>query len=146
MPVKRLSHASMSARDLAATERFYVEVMGCKVVHEFRNAAGERYGFFLHAGNGTFMEFFQKPDAGTEEGLFRHLCFEVDDLEAFARHLADRGYRDVTIKRGRTDGILQCFIHDPDGVMIELQQHDEQSALLPYVRERRALASNGGSK
>jgi catechol 2,3-dioxygenase-like lactoylglutathione lyase family enzyme len=66
----------------------------------------------------------------------RHLCFEVDDLEAFARHLADCGYRDVTIKRGRTDGILQCFIRDPDGVMIELQQHDEQSALLPYVRER----------
>jgi catechol 2,3-dioxygenase-like lactoylglutathione lyase family enzyme len=134
MPVKRLSHACLSARNLATTERFYVEVMGCKVVHEFRNAAGERYGFFLHAGDGTFMEFFQKADAGADEGVFRHLCFEVDDIEAFARHLADRGYDDVTIKRGRTDRILQCFIRDPDGVMIELQQHDEQSALLPYVR------------
>jgi catechol 2,3-dioxygenase-like lactoylglutathione lyase family enzyme len=111
--IKRLSHICLSTRNLAATERFYVDVMGFKVVHQFHNAAGERYGFFLHAGGGTFIEFFQKPDAGTQEALFRHLCFEV--------------------KRGRTDYILQCFITDPDGIPVEIQQHDEQSVLAPYI-------------
>jgi catechol 2,3-dioxygenase-like lactoylglutathione lyase family enzyme len=136
MPLERLSHASLSARDLAKTERFYVDVLGCEVAHEFRNAAGERYGFFLHAGDGTFLEFFQKPDAPREEGLFRHLCFEVDDIEAFARHVAAHGFTDVKVTRGRTDRILQFFILDPDGTKIEFQQHDEQSALAPYTKRR----------
>jgi lactoylglutathione lyase len=135
MGIKRFSHACLSSRDLDATERFYVEVMGCTVAHEFRNAAGERYGFFLHAGDGTFLEFFKKADAGTEEGLFRHLCFEVDDIDAFAARLRQFGFKDVVIKRGRTDRILQCFIHDPDGTQVEIQQHDADSVLLPYVKE-----------
>jgi lactoylglutathione lyase len=136
MPLKRLSHASLSARDLVRTERFYVDVLGCEVAHEFRNDAGERYGMFLSAGDGTFLEFFLKPDAPREEGLFRHLCFEVDDIEAFARHLAERGFTDINVTRGRTDRILQCFIFDPDGTKIEIQQHDEQSALAPFVKPR----------
>ena len=135
MMVKRLSHACLSSRNLPATERFYVEVMGFKVVHEFHNAAGERYGFFLHAGGGTFLEFFNKPDAGRDEALFRHLCFEVDDIEAFAAHVRSHGFADIVVKRGRTDHILQCFITDPDGTMVELQQHDAQSILKPYVSD-----------
>jgi catechol 2,3-dioxygenase-like lactoylglutathione lyase family enzyme len=131
--IKRLSHVCLSSRNLDATERFYVDVMGFKIVHEFRNAAGERYGFFLDAGGGTFLEFFNKPDAGREEALFRHLCFEVDDIEAFAAHARAHGFSDVSIKRGRTDHILQCFITDPDGTPVELQQHDAQSVLMPYV-------------
>jgi catechol 2,3-dioxygenase-like lactoylglutathione lyase family enzyme len=133
MTVKRLSHVCLSSRNLAATERFYVEVMGFKVVHEFRNATGERYGFFFDAGRGTFLEFFNKPDAGREEALFRHLSFEVDDIEAFAAHARAHGFPDVAIKRGRTDHILQCFITDPDGTPVEVQQHDAQSVLKPYV-------------
>ncbi len=133
MRIKRLSHICLSTRNLAATERFYVDVMGFKVVHQFHNAAGERYGFFLHAGGGTFIEFFQKPDAGTQEALFRHLCFEVDDIEAFIAHARTHGFGDVALKRGRTDHILQCFITDPDGIPVEIQQHDEQSVLAPYI-------------
>jgi lactoylglutathione lyase len=132
--IKRLSHISLSTRDLTATEQFYVGVMGFEIAHEFRNAAGERYGFFLHAGGGTFLEFFQKPDAGHEEGLFRHLCFETDDIEAFAARVRSHGIGDIVIKRGRTDKVLQFFFHDPDGIQVEIQQHDAQSVLTPYVK------------
>lgn len=134
MQIKRLSHVSMSSRDLAATERFYVDLMGFKVVHEFQNPAGERYGFFLTSGGGTFMEFFQKPEAGHEEGLFRHFCFETDDIEAFAAKVRAYGITGFTVKRGRTDKVLQFFFYDPDGTQIEIQQHDEESVLSPYTR------------
>jgi glyoxylase I family protein len=133
MTIKRLSHVCLSSRNLDATERFYVDVLGCKIVHEFRNAAGERYGFFLHAGGGTFLEIFNKPDAGREEALFRHLSFEVDDIEAFAARARAHGFTGISIKRGRTDHILQCFITDPDGTPVELQQHDAESVLKSYV-------------
>jgi catechol 2,3-dioxygenase-like lactoylglutathione lyase family enzyme len=124
----------MSTRDLTASERFYVDLMGFEIAHEFRNAAGERYGFFLHAGGGTFIEFFQKPDAGQEEGLFRHICYETDDIEAFAEKVRAYGITDFTIKRGRTDRVLQFFVHDPDGVQVEIQQHDPESVLRPYTK------------
>ena len=130
---KRLSHISMSTRDLLATEQFYVDLMGFEVAHEFYNAAGERYGFFLHCGSGSFIEFFQKKDAGCEEGLFRHICYEVEDIEVFAAKVRAYGITAFTIKRGRTDKILQFFFSDPDGVQVEIQQHDEQSVLKPYT-------------
>ncbi len=134
MQIKRLSHVSLSTRDLAATERFYVDVMGFEVAHEFRNVAGERYGFFLHAGGGTFLEFFQKPDASHNDGLFRHICFETDDIEAFAARVRLHGIVDFTIRRGRTDEILQFFFHDPDGTQVEIQQHDDESVLKPFIK------------
>lgn len=133
MQIKRLSHISLSSRDLAAAERFYVGVLGFEIAHEFRNSAGERYGFFLHAGGGSFLEIFQKPDAGREEGLFRHFCLETDDIEAMAEKLRAEGIADIAIKRGRTDRILQFFVRDPDGTQVEFQQHDAESVLTPYV-------------
>jgi len=134
VPIKRLSHISLSARNLVATERFYVDVMGFEIAHEFRNAAGERYGFFLHAGGGTFVEFFQKADAGPPGGLFRHMCFETDDIEAFASRVRSHGIVDFAVKRGRTDKVLQFTFTDPDGTQIEIQQHDAESVLTPFVK------------
>ena len=133
MSVKRLSHVSLNSRDLVATERFYVDIIGLKIAHEFRNAAGERYGFFLHAGGGSFIECFQLKDAAAIDGRFRHLCFEVDNIESFADRLRARGFADVVVRRGRTDRVLQFFIRDPDGIEIEIQQHDDQSALKCFV-------------
>lgn len=134
MRIKRLSHVSLSSRNLAAAERFYVGILGFEIAHEFRNPAGERYGFFLHAGGGSFLEFFQKPEASHQEGLFRHLCLETDDIEAIAEKLRTNGITDFTVKRGRTDRILQFFINDPDGTQVEFQQHDAESVLTPYVK------------
>jgi catechol 2,3-dioxygenase-like lactoylglutathione lyase family enzyme len=132
--LKRLSHASFGSTDLPRTIAFYRSMLGSDVAHEFRNAAGPVYGVFLDCRNGTFLELFNEPAPEPSGGLFRHICFEVDDLEAAAAPFRAAGY-EVTIKRGRTDHILQFFVHDPDGIMIEFQQHDDASVLLPYVRD-----------
>jgi lactoylglutathione lyase len=131
--LKRLSHASFGSTDLPRTVAFYHSLLDCDVAHEFKNAAGEVYGVFLDCGNGTFLEFFNEQTPRPSGGLFRHICFEVDDLEAVAGRCRAAGY-DAEIRRGRTDRILQFFVHDPDGIMIEFQQHDAESVLLPYVR------------
>ena len=136
VPVVRLSHVSLSTPDLARAVTFYQDVFGSDVAHEFRNDRGERYGVFLHVGAQTFLELFN--DAASSEARtsrFRHFCFEVEDIAAAAERLRGLGY-DVDVKRGRTDRILQCFINDPDGNMIELQQHDEQSELRDFIRSQ----------
>ena len=132
----RLSHACLGSTNLPRTIAFYRELVGCEVAHEFRNAAGELYGVFLSCRNGTFLEFFNEQQPKPPGGLFRHLCFEVDDVEDMAA-VARRHGLTAEIKRGRTDHILQFFIHDPDGNMVEFQQHDRQSVLYPLLPEYR---------
>jgi catechol 2,3-dioxygenase-like lactoylglutathione lyase family enzyme len=134
--LKRLSHACLGSTNLPRTIAFYRELIGCEVAHEFRNAAGELYGVFLSCRNGTFLEFFNEQQPKPPGGLFRHLCFEVDDVEDMAAVARKHGLT-AEIKRGRTDHILQFFIHDPDGNMIEFQQHDRQSVLYPLLPEYR---------
>lgn len=134
--LKRLSHACLGSTNLPKTIAFYRELIGCEVAHEFRNAAGELYGVFLSCRNGTFLEFFNEQQPKPPGGLFRHLCFEVDNIEDMAAAARKRGLT-VEIKRGRTDHILQFFVHDPDGNMIEFQQHDRQSVLYPLLPENR---------
>jgi len=134
--LKRLSHACLGSTNLPRTIAFYRELVGCQVAHEFRNAAGEIYGVFLSCRNGTFLEFFNEQQPKPPGGLFRHLCFEVDDVEDMAA-VARRHGLTAEIKRGRTDHILQFFIHDPDGNMVEFQQHDRQSVLYPLLPEYR---------
>jgi catechol 2,3-dioxygenase-like lactoylglutathione lyase family enzyme len=131
--LKRLSHASFGSTDLPRTVAFYRSLLDCEVVHEFKDGTGEVYGVFLDCHNGTFMEFFNEKVSRPQGGLFRHICFEVHDLNVAAERFRNAGYN-IEIKRGRTDHILQFFVHDPDGTMIEFQQHDAQSVLLPYVR------------
>jgi len=134
--LKRLSHACLGSTNLPRTIAFYRELVGCQVAHEFRNAAGEIYGVFLSCRNGTFLEFFNEQQPKPPGGLFRHLCFEVDNVEDMAA-VARRHGLTAEIKRGRTDHILQFFVHDPDGNMIEFQQHDRQSVLYPLLPEYR---------
>jgi catechol 2,3-dioxygenase-like lactoylglutathione lyase family enzyme len=130
--LKRLSHVCLGSTHLARTIGFYRDLLGCRVVHEFRNDAGELYGVFLSCNNGTFLEFFNEREEKPPGGLYRHLCFEVDSIEATAQKLRAAGL-DAEVRRGRTDRILQCFTKDPDGNIVEFQQHDAESVLYPYV-------------
>jgi lactoylglutathione lyase len=134
--LRRLSHVCLGSTDLARTVDFYRNVLGCEVAHEFRNPVGELYGVFLACRNGTFLEFFREQTPKPAGGLFRHMCFEVEEIEQMADAVRSHGFR-PEVKRGRTDHILQFFIHDPDGNMIEFQQHDRQSVLYPLLPENR---------
>ena len=133
--VKRLHHVSLSTSNLASQVAFYCDVLGGTVAHEFRNDTNELYGVFVYFGNGSFIEIFNDPGvARVEKPAFRHLALEVDDINAAAQFLRSKGYR-PKVKRGRTDQVLQCFIEDADGNIVELQQHDEKSALSRFLRD-----------
>ena len=135
--VRRLHHVSLSTHDLQRALAFYCDVLGGEVAHEFRNDSGELYGVFVHHGHGTFIELFRDEGAAASlPGRFRHLAFEVEDIAAAANSLGAKGYT-PTIRRGRTDKVLQLFVDDADGNKIELQQHDEQSALKQYLAKHR---------
>ena len=54
-----------------------------------------------------------------------HLCFEVDDVEAsYAALSADDRYHIGPIVRREPYGGRSFYVHDPDGVPVELEQRD----------------------
>lgn len=128
----QLAHVCLGSRDLAGSYRFYHEVLNFQVIHRFINDAGELYGFFAHAGGRTFIEIFNEQGDPSGPGLFRHLCFEVDDLQALADTLRGHGFA-PEITRGRTDRTLQFWISDPDGNKIEFHQYDAESIQFRFL-------------
>jgi lactoylglutathione lyase/glyoxylase I family protein len=89
------------------------------------NPAGERYGFILASGSGTFVEFFRsQPQAESIPGNrnFRHLCFQVSDIQSFAEMFRQRGI-EVSVTIGKTDRVPQFWVSDPDGTAVEFHEY-----------------------
>ncbi len=129
--IKRLGHVCLGTRSLEKILDFYINLLGCKLIHEFKNAQGELYGAFLLVNNGTFIEFFNDQTTPSKQGLFRHLCFEVEDIHHFAEKVRSVGF-DVDVNRGKTDNTLQFWIKDPDGNEIEFHEYDSESKITPF--------------
>ena len=126
MVVKNLSHISLSAKSLDNVKSFYVDLLKLKITHEFRNKKNkELYGFFLSSGKRTFLEFFKNKNKRKIGNIFRHICFEVNDIKKVRKKLTS--YSPTLIKRGKTDKILQFFVKDPENNIVEFHQRDKQS-------------------
>ena len=96
---------------------------------------GRIRGIVLHAGERTFIELFQgKPEQLPPRSDYRHICFEVDDIQATAAALREKGVEVGEIGTG-TDGSYQAWLADPDGNKIELHQLTEQSRQTKALRE-----------
>ena len=124
---KRLAHVCIGATDLAATERFYVDALGMEIAFDFVQA-GERVGFYLRAGDSTFIEVFAEKQAPNfERAIIRHFCLEVADLDAVIAAIANAGI-EVSPKKLGGDGAWQAWITDPSGAQIELMQYSAESS------------------
>jgi catechol 2,3-dioxygenase-like lactoylglutathione lyase family enzyme len=127
-----LSHICLGSQDLDKTRDFYQGKLGYPIVHEFKNRENEVYGYIFGIGNGTFLEFF-KINEPPSAGSFRHFCIAVEDIYAMARRFTTRGIA-CEVNRGRTDGTLQTWITDPDGIKIEFHQYDSLSSLFYFIK------------
>lgn len=136
--IRQLAHVCLGTPDLDRAVDFYQRVLGFETVHEFVNDKGERYGIFLFCGGRTFLELFNDQDTPKDGGLFRHICFEVDDIEEHFANLRKRGLKS-DIVRGKTDQTLQSWVFDPDGNKIEFQQYDSHSALIEFCQRRKSF-------
>ncbi len=125
--IKQLAHVCIGSNDLAASEQFYCDTLGLKKAFEFERD-GTPFGFYIALGGTTFIEVFnQNEPANYERPIIRHLCLEVDDIEAFIADLRAKGVAVSDKKRGG-DQSWQCWIEDPSGVRIEVQEYTDQSS------------------
>src|SRR5687768_5248550 len=92
--VKRLLHTRYRVEDLEKTVSFYKDVLGLEEVKRHVSPRGSHLVFFKAPGSDELIEICKYDGSGpVQVGVdITHLAFEVEDLEAFARHSESKGY------------------------------------------------------
>ena len=120
-----LNHVSVVARDLEASTRFYVDVLGLERVPT------PDFGFpvqWLEVG-GQQVHLFERPD---EAPASAHLALEVDDVVAVYERARELGVLDHdTFGYACAElpgGEAQLYLRDPAGNLIEVDHPDGAEA------------------
>ena len=127
MPLLKMDHSTLIVRDLAKARWFYEEVLGLEEVPRpskftFGGMWLQGPGFQIHlidARDTSAPVGFGVPVEAARIGRGHHVAFEVDDLDAWLAHLRSHGIAIVGDKQPRGDGVMQSFVEDPDGHLLE---------------------------
>lgn len=124
MPITKLLHTRYRVNDLEKTVDFYTKVLGLKVSRRHESPRGSKLVFIQTPNSDEEIELTYFPASGPVQvqADLTHLAFEVEDLEAFAKHTAALGYplSDGPTKTG--SGSVIAFVDAPEGYEIELIQ------------------------
>jgi lactoylglutathione lyase len=133
-------HTMVRVTDLAGSLRFYCDALGLREVGRHEYPAGRFTLVFLAAPGDEEAQVELTcnwdPEAYGIGRAFGHLAYEVDDIYAACRRLADHG---VTINRPPRDGRM-AFVRSPDGISVELLQ---KGAALPKAEPWASMANTG---
>lgn len=124
----RILHTMLRVGDLERSKRFYMDVLGMKLLREHQYPDGKFTLAFVGYGNETECTVIEltynwgteKYDLGTAYG---HIAIGVDDVYSACDRVRGQGGKVVReagpMKGGNT---VLAFIEDPDGYKIELLQ------------------------
>ncbi|MBC7461869.1 MAG: VOC family protein [Thermoleophilia bacterium] len=142
MAIKRMDHVGIVVEDIAAATSFFVE-LGMQVGGEGA-VEGAWVGRVVGLeGVRSHIAMLKTPDGASciELSCFdtpagpsghgdepsnapglRHLCFNVDNLEATVERLRAHGAELVGSIENYEDAYLLCYLRGPEGIIVELAQ------------------------
>ncbi len=122
--VKKLLHTRYRVSDLEKTASFYKDVLGLEEVNRHSSPRGSQLVFFKAPGSEELIEICKFDGSGpVNVGTdITHLAFEVDEMDAFARHAAAKGYPLSDGPTPTSSGSIIAFLDAPEGYEIELIQ------------------------
>lgn len=119
----KVNHIAVHVSKLKPSMEFYENIVGLESIEEpFKDGVHAWYDI----GGGSALHLIEAPNIPTEISKVNHLCFSMEDMDAFIQTLKDTNYpfeswpgekNKVTI---RVDGIRQIYIQDPDGMWLEI--------------------------
>jgi catechol 2,3-dioxygenase-like lactoylglutathione lyase family enzyme len=135
----RIQHVGLVVADLERSRSFYGRALGLEEMSRPPNFTfagswfrlGESEIHLLAEADTTGRAGMPDPGAGLAGGLATHVAIEVDDLASWQERLAAH---EISIASGpmpRGDGVVQLFVFDPDGYVVELFERtgeDQSSA------------------
>ena len=122
--VKKLLHTRYRVTDLEKTASFYKEVLGLEETRRHKSPRGSELVFFKAPGSEEEIEICKYDASGpVNVGVdITHLAFEVEDMDAFAKHSASKGYPLSDGPTPTSTGSVIAFVDAPEGYEIELIQ------------------------
>ncbi|MFM2347007.1 MAG: hypothetical protein RL654_1760 [Pseudomonadota bacterium] len=128
-----IHHVAIICADYARSRRFYVELLGLRVLAENFRAARQSWKLDLALPDGGQIELFSfpapppRPSRPEAQGL-RHLAFRVDDVAAWTARLEAAGIAVEPIRIDEYTGRRFTFFADPDGLPLELYERGDEPA------------------
>ncbi|PZD95801.1 VOC family protein [Paenibacillus sambharensis] len=122
--LNHIHHAAIICSNYERSRHFYVELLGLPVIHESYRAERDSYKLDLQIGESQIELFsFPDPPARTnapEAAGLRHLAFAVEDVDAAAHWLQNKGIEVEPVRIDPVTGRKYTFFKDPDGLPLEL--------------------------
>jgi len=120
--IKRANHYAIVVKDVAASLRFYKDVLG---LQQIKRPNFDRHGAWLTAGNIEVHLIKGEPAIHKGDNLVvSHLSLETDHVDKVLDLLKKMGIqysRNVSVPNAKEDGVvIQYFIRDPDGYYVEI--------------------------
>ena len=139
-----MRHVALYVRDMAACERFYVDLLGMKV--EWRPDDANVY---LSSG-GDNLALHQGDDIPRDEKAQRldHIGFflkRAEDVDDWFRWLQEQGVPMRTEPRTHRDGARSFYCSDPDGTLVQIIHHPPVCAW-EEASSREPLTESGVSR
>ena len=120
--VSKFLHTRMRVDDLDRTVAFYEKVFGLEVSRRHESPRGSKLVFLAVPNSEEEIEITYYPGSGSvqvQEDLM-HLAFEVESMEAFARHLQQVGYSFSDGPTKSSSGSVFAFVDAPEGYEVEV--------------------------
>ncbi len=115
--ISGMNHFTVLAKDLEATVRFYVDLLGL--------TPGPRPdlgfpGAWLYVGDSAVLHIIAGREMPVQPaGVLDHMAFSAKGLTQVTARLDAEGVR-YDLRRQRGAGTWQLFCHDPNGAKVEL--------------------------
>ncbi len=121
----RIHHTAIYVTDLQRAEEFYSRHFGFKRYKTFNAGQPNEFCMMESEQGGGMLELFHRPQSAGETAPqppigFNHICFLVDDVDAYYERLKDEVPFHVTPRDA--DVFRIAFFKDHDGVVVELLQ------------------------
>jgi catechol 2,3-dioxygenase-like lactoylglutathione lyase family enzyme len=112
-----ISHLAVYTSDAAATEHYYVGILGAAKLADPENPQGVKYAFSAT----QYIEVLPLP-ANAGVNRLDHVAFNTESAEGLRRYLADKGWKaPAHIERG-ADSSRWFTVLDPEGNKVEFVQ------------------------
>ena len=115
-------HTRYRVHDLEKTVSFYRDVLGLAEMSRHTSGRGSQLVFLKAEGSDELIEICKFDESGPVivGPDLTHLAFEVDDIEAFGKEVAAKGYPFSEGPSAPGSGSRIAFIDGPEGYEIEL--------------------------
>jgi catechol 2,3-dioxygenase-like lactoylglutathione lyase family enzyme len=114
------NHAMVYVKDVERGLRFYRDLLGFKLIEDFRYEDKAVYARLrAPGGEGTIALHQAGPDASVSSDGVR-LYFEIAGLDDFCRKLQQKGFYITQLPRMMPWGWRHAYLNDPDGHEISL--------------------------